>query len=786
MCDITRPRKVVRLSRIWTGIALIYMTEGTMLYNNTAGAAFTRETPVIIASAMEPTWVTIPFPQMPAINLTHLDVLFQEHQRNLSHRWSAYKGKICNDDLLNEAFVNVTYLGFRSIQRQLLQIEADLNEMKQRAQTFLNETETSLNRQKRWIKPLLIGGTAIGVAAVILIPELKKGFCSMMSFFGLCDEGLDQIAKHLQWLDGVVRTVTTETGEKIHLLGHSLNNTDGRLSVIAKDSNANFRLLRGALQHLLGATDDYRHYERYSACRTYKNNLLYVNSLRFGAVLANHSRLMTSIGEELIAFKTGLHNFGYILDDALGSLTRGFIPSSLIPPEVLRKVIGATHVEGMQEAIPRSELSSYYGFELVESVAITNVSVNVRINIPMHHMSGLYDVYRAIAIPQPIGTETTATLYRFEKSHLLVSERKNNFAEVTEQLLSSHCSGTNRLRLCLKPFAMSRSSESSCLASLFFNLPNTALRLCPQEVRPLPEKPLAEYLDDSTYLVTSRSNDFQLVEHSGGRLKGTVQLQGCMSCLVRPHCNGRTETPSGSLVLYPDARTCEYDQGLVVHIKQHPILETLFRTLDVVQDEMVGVEVPKEFVGKAHAEMLETLKLNLIQLPEGTLNRDELAKIAEPFARNVLKEHAPFHWQAYHSNVSRILILLILLAVIATLAVTFMKRRRSTVNQVPLRTHRQKCRFPSMGLSSIDDRLASTSASAPSPFVIDAKEPNMNPCESTEKLRDTGDDRNAMRKTVKFAVDGWRRLTNFKETIPPPAYQERRRQGSFTGSLVRD
>ena len=45
-------------------------------FNHTAGAAFTTETPVIIASAMESTWVSIPFPVLPATNKTHLDLVF--------------------------------------------------------------------------------------------------------------------------------------------------------------------------------------------------------------------------------------------------------------------------------------------------------------------------------------------------------------------------------------------------------------------------------------------------------------------------------------------------------------------------------------------------------------------------------------------------------------------------------------------------------------------------------------------------------------------------------------
>ena len=98
---------------------------------------------------------------------------------------------------------------------------------------------------------------------------------------------------------------------------------------------------------------------------------------------------------------------------------------------------------------------------------------------------------------------------------------------------------------------MSRSSKSSFLASLFSNLQNTALTLCPQEVVALP---VAEYLGESTYLLISRSTAYHLYNYTGGR--------GCKSCLLRPACNGRIETPDGSLVLNPDPRKCHHEAGL--------------------------------------------------------------------------------------------------------------------------------------------------------------------------------------------------------------------------------
>ena len=211
-------------------------------------------------------------------------------------------------------------------------------------------------------------------------------------------------------------------------------------------------------------------------------------------------------------------------------------------------------------------------------------------------------MYRAISLPQPADGGTTATQYRFSRTHLLVSERRDNFAEVSGDVLAAHCSGSNRLKLCLRPFAMSRSSESLCLASLFFDLPTTALRLWPQEVIVLPETPTATYLEDSTYLVISRDDDYRLFNYSRGAKESG---QPIASCLLRPSCDGRIETSDGALVLVPDPRTCQYNTGMIITIKQHPLIQTLFATLEEAERNLPGVVIPAVLRKQARSEMVE-------------------------------------------------------------------------------------------------------------------------------------------------------------------------------------
>ena len=196
---------------------------------------------------------------------------------------------------------------------------------------------------------------------------------------------MDRLGEEASFLDGAVQTIVLESGEKLHLLGHSLNKTQTQLKLISHDSNTNFELFRGILLNLVSETDDQRN--RKSACNQYQWASIYSHAVKFSKVVANHSQTLGTIPAELIAYKMAVHNYGYILDDTLSALARGFVPATLVPPEVLTDILDGIHLDKMQEAIPRAELMTYYAFELVQSTVITETGINVLVNIPVHHTS---------------------------------------------------------------------------------------------------------------------------------------------------------------------------------------------------------------------------------------------------------------------------------------------------------------------------------------------------------------------------------------------------------------
>ena len=74
----------------------------------------------------------------------------------------------------------------------------------------------------------------------------------------------------------------------------------------------------------------------------------------------------------------------------------------MVQPEQLLNMLEGLQLRDVHESIPRKDFLTYYNFELVSATVLTENGLNIQLNIPVHHTDGYHDVYRAIAVPQPI------------------------------------------------------------------------------------------------------------------------------------------------------------------------------------------------------------------------------------------------------------------------------------------------------------------------------------------------------------------------------------------------
>ena len=89
-------------------------------------------------------------------------------------------------------------------------------------------------------------------------------------------------------------------------------------------------------------------------------------------------------------------------------------------------------------------------------------------------------------------------------------------------------------------------------------------------------------------------------------------------------------------------QNCQYETGLTVEIRQHPLNQSLFATLKEAEKNLPGVVIPEILREQTRSEMVETLRLNLIKLPEGSVDEEALTEIAKPLPTKFYGNILPF------------------------------------------------------------------------------------------------------------------------------------------------
>ena len=99
-------------------------------------------------------------------------------------------------------------------------------------------------------------------------------------------------------------------------------------------------------------------------------------------------------------------------------------------------------------------------------------------------------------------------------------------------------------------------------------------------------------------------------------------------------CDGRPQLPNAGSFLTPDTLSCLTESSKVVRILPTPLLRSLFDKLKEFEEV-----VAPELMGDVHQELLMHLKLNLAELPDGSVTDEMLDLIAQPFLQELKTVH---------------------------------------------------------------------------------------------------------------------------------------------------
>ena len=131
---------------------------------------------------------------------------------------------------------------------------------------------------------------------------------------------------------------------------------------------------------------------------------------------------------------------------------------------------------------------------------------------------------------------TEAMKWVTEGPYLDISEDSMETTVLTEEQYAN-CLGTSTYRICHQTMK-THLGQSSCLATLYFHSPMTALTVCETEKLHLPTPEKATKLGYGIWLITSASAAFSLREYSLDEMN-TLKREdnpGCNICLITLDC----------------------------------------------------------------------------------------------------------------------------------------------------------------------------------------------------------------------------------------------------------
>ena len=98
------------------------------------------------------------FPYSSGYHKTHLGLAFQEFHFKFMERRNGYnKQRMCGNKQLMQSYINVSYIALKGIEYEVNDTDLVLAEIKIRGETFINGSLHIHSRERRWVKPLLIG-----------------------------------------------------------------------------------------------------------------------------------------------------------------------------------------------------------------------------------------------------------------------------------------------------------------------------------------------------------------------------------------------------------------------------------------------------------------------------------------------------------------------------------------------------------------------------------------------------------------------------------------------------
>ena len=160
-----------------------------------SGVVCIPDTTVILASYFKTTRVFLPFPEIPRIDITQLQLARHKLAQHLRQKWDGnYKGRICSSTVVTESYGKLTASAVVDLEDEYQQFHEDRQLFMDLMSMFSDDSNVvhEETRQKKQVNVLLAAE-----AALILGTKLETVGCKLFSVFGSCKL---KKARHLEKL----------------------------------------------------------------------------------------------------------------------------------------------------------------------------------------------------------------------------------------------------------------------------------------------------------------------------------------------------------------------------------------------------------------------------------------------------------------------------------------------------------------------------------------------------------------------------------------------------------
>lgn len=221
------------------------------------------------------------------------------------------------------------------------------------------------------------------------------------------------------------------------------------------------------------------------------------------------------------------------------TLLDGYLPAALIPPVVMRKVLGrlSRNLRSHNFNLAFHDIAAYYKTKDIVYERHSDF-LFITIKIPLESIHTLYQLYRIDTVPLLSGD--VQTQIQFEDPYLAVSDGNYFYFQLSEADYAS-CTGIN-FQKCHRGFAIKERTNPSCIMSLFENDHVLIKQLCDFQFLLNSDQISTQIIpvDETSYLISTIDTEWiQTCPQST-----PMHVDSCNLCVIQLPCacslKGRT------------------------------------------------------------------------------------------------------------------------------------------------------------------------------------------------------------------------------------------------------